>query len=205
MTERGRNRLVGAIILTSLAVVVLPMLFDGAGIERRAVPDVASERERVPRRETPVEPETLDPAGEAWDFLEDVEARRQAPALSGQPRHLEVPEPAEEPGQEPELTTPGLDADGLPRAWSVQLAAFRDLDNARSLRQRLLDDGFDAYLVAERGDDATLHRVAVGPRIDRAAAVRLRTELAERYEIEGIVVQFAIGAGEGGGRMPADG
>ncbi len=198
MTERGRNRLVGAIILASLAVVVLPMLFDGAGIERRAVPDVATER--ATRREAPAEPAVADPDDEAWAFLDDVEARRQEPSLSGQPRHLEVTEPA----AEPEHTAPALGTDGLPLAWSVQLAAFRDFDNARALRQRLLDDGFDAYLVAERGDDATLHRVAVGPRIDRAAAVQLRSELAERYELEGIVVQFAIGREADGRRQSAD-
>ncbi len=187
MTERVRNRLVGAIILLSLAVVLLPMLFDGAGIERRAVPDVPGERLRAER---PVEP-AEDPRDDSeWAFLEEVEQRRAAAPVSGQPRH-EAPPDAEAADAEP--SAPGLDPAGLPRAWSVQLASFRDSDNARGLRQRLLDDGFDAYLIEERDGGQSLHRVAVGPRMDRSAADRLQAELAERYQLDGMVVRFMVG------------
>ena len=40
MKERQRDRLVGAMILASLAAIFLPMLFDGAGVERRPMPSM---------------------------------------------------------------------------------------------------------------------------------------------------------------------
>lgn len=202
MTERGRNRLVGAVILLSLAVILLPMLFDGAGIERRSMAEWPAEDLEVDT-DTPLsEP---DPA--AWAFAGEVEARRRDESIRGQPEHLAAPAPgpataAEEPEQhgDPDEAAEegrtaagaGLDARGLPRAFSVQLAAFLEQDNARELRQRLLDDGYDAYVIEEGRGEETWYRLAVGPRIDRAAAVRLQAELAERYELEGLVVQFTI-------------
>lgn len=205
MTERGRNRLVGAVILVSLAVVLLPMLFDGAGIERRSMaewPDEDIERDSA---DDALDPE---PDAEVWAFVDDVEARRSAEPIRGQPEHLDAPVPESPAGDvsgsgEAEAddatatVTAGLDARGLPRAFSVQLAAFREQDNARALRQRLLDDGYDAYVLEDSGGEGSLHRVAVGPRIDRAAAVRLQKELAERYELEGLVVRFAIASSAG--------
>lgn len=227
MSERGRNRLVGGLILLSLAVVLLPMLFDGAGIERREIAE-------LPRRSPDsdgmqagqMEAAT---AAESWAFTDDVQARRETEAIRGQPRHLPDGEQGEEevvaeligepigqpvgepigepkserlPGVDAEAGRPALDAQGLPRAWSVQLAAFRDRDNARALRQRLLDDGYDAYVIEEGSGPDAVHRVAVGPRIDRDAAQRLRGELAQRYDLEGLLVRFTVGAGSA---EPADG
>lgn len=202
MTERGRNRLVGAVILLSLAVILLPMLFDGAGIERRSV---AEWPEGALELDTGDDPPGHDAEADAWAFADNVEARRRAEPIRGQPEHRPLPVPELPTDEAPPTRTeeatgvvaPGLDGSGLPRAFSVQLAAFHDRDNARALRQRLLDDGYDAYVVEEEGGEVMLHRVAVGPRIDREAAARLQSELAERYQVEGLVVRFTLGGTAG--------
>ena len=203
MTERGRNRLVGAVILVSLALILLPMLFDGAGIERRKLAEWPAGALEIEAGEDSFDG---DPEPAAWAFVDEVESRRSAEPIRGQPEHRLPPEPESTLGGGPrapvlgvgaEETSPGLDGRGLPRAFSVQLAAFRERDNARALRQRLLDDGYDAYMIEEGSGEATLHRVAVGPRIDRDAAVRLQAELAERYQLEGLVVRFVIGGAAG--------
>lgn len=202
MTERGRNRLVGAVILLSLAVILLPMLFDGAGIERRSGvewPVAALELETLDERFD------QEPDHDAWAFADEVETRRRTPTIRGQPEHLAEPVPeaavgADHPPAADEgavMSAAGLDERSLPRAFSVQLAAFRDPDNARALRQRLLDDGYDAYMIEEGSPEGRLHRVAVGPRIDRAAAIRLQGELATRYDLQGLVVRFSIASAAG--------
>ncbi|MCC5886206.1 MAG: SPOR domain-containing protein [Gammaproteobacteria bacterium] len=202
MTERGRNRLVGAVILLSLAVILLPMLFDGAGIERRSVAEWPPGALELESRDDDFDT-AADPA--AWAFVDEVETRRRAEQIRGRPEHEPLPaseaadaEATALPDEAADAVSPGLDGGGLPRAFSVQLAAFRDQDNARALRQRLLDDGYDAYMIEEGGAGETLHRVAVGPRIDRDAALRLQAELAERYQLEGLVVRFVIGGRSGG-------
>jgi DedD protein len=222
VNERTRNRVVGAVILVSLAAIFLPMLLDGEGLERREVP-------RMPAgdlRSTPSD-EIIDPADEDWAFVD--EARRQrdrAEPLDGRPVHLPAPgtggrdgaeagetaaaadsDAAAEPGGEGTVDVPGPDAgldtaladDGMPLAWSVQLATFASRDNARALRERLLDDGYEAYLIPAREAERTLYRVAIGPRLDRNAAARLEAELEQRYELDGLVVQFSLAGLRGDG------
>lgn len=188
MTEQGRNRLVGAVILIALAAILLPMLFDGAGIERRALPEMVESPRAERSMVTEARQETAVDDAE-WMFLEEIEARRADPAASALPQQREVPPLDAAPDR------PGLDATGLPEAWSVQVASFRELDNARGLRRKLNDDGFEAYLIPGGDGDTSLHRVSVGPRIDRAAAGRLREELKRRYDLDGFVVRFELGDG----------
>lgn len=196
MNEHSRNRLVGAMILASLAAIFLPMLFDGAGIERRAVPAMPDTGTPAP---TVVEP--LDETDPEWAFLEEVRRRRadeQGGAVVGLPRHEPLSAEAVEEAVD---AGPGLAADGTPRAYSVQLGSFTERDNAERFRRRLLDDGFEAYVTETREDDRVLHRVAVGPNLDPGAVNRLREELSERYEVEALVVRFTLArdGGEGSG------
>ena len=214
MNEHTRNRLVGGLILVSLAAIFLPMLLDGEGLERREVP-------RMPAgelRSTPPD-EIIDPAGEDWAFVEEARRQRErAEPLDGRPVHVPATtgsgtgdgaetgsaeasggdpesgaEDRDEPAPAPGLDT-ALDGDGMPFAWSVQLATFASRDNAAGLRERLLDDGYEAYLIPVREAERTLYRVAVGPRLDRNAVQRLETELEQRYELDGLVVQFSLAA-----------
>ena len=193
MTERGRYRIVGAMILGALAVIFLPMLFDGAGMERREVPPMPVAGDVL---EAPVE--RLDTAAEEWSFVDEVRRRREdgTDDLLGLPRHEAV---TDEDLAAAVAAGPTLDASGAPRAFSVQLASFADGENAERLRRTLLEDGFEAYVTRSREDDRLLHRVAVGPSVDPGAARRLRDELAERYDLDGLVVRYTLA-----GRDPDD-
>ena len=87
---------------------------------------------------------------------------------------------------------PTLAPDGTPRAWSVQVASFAEIENAERLREQLLDDGFEAYVTETRDDGRMLYRVAVGPSLDPGAVRRLQADIAERYDLDGIVVRFVL-------------
>lgn len=188
MNERTRNRIVGSLILISVAAIFLPMLLDGAGIEQRAVPT-------MPEGRTPTRSEvaTIDPDSKDWAFVQEADARREAPesrTVDGRAVHADAEPP---PAKDAELVT-SLAADGTPLAFSVQLATFADEANAIALRDRLQGDGFEAYLARSEDDDGkVLYRVAVGPRLDRAAVERLRDDLARRYDLDGLVVRFTLG------------
>lgn len=202
MNERARNRVTGAVILASLAVVFLPMLFDGAGFEQRTLPTMPEGT--VHQAPAPV----LDTDAPDWDFVGEVEVRREDPergGVDGRGRHEPAPDTDSQTGPEAgpdgEAASPDtrLAQDGTPLAWSVQLATFATVDNAEALRARLLTDGYEAYVSVAMDGDRALHRVAVGPRLDRAAVGRLRDELAQRYELDGLVVRFLLDR-QGAGR-----
>ena len=135
MDERIKYRLTGAVVAVSLAIIFLPMLFDGAG-----VPDIPFE---VDMPAPPVS--AVDPlpgrSEEAWAFVDEVEQLRErfdrSPALIGQPEHRAI-------GLDE--ASSGADPQGVPLAWSVQLASFLREDNAASdvartnvLRERKLE------------------------------------------------------------------
>lgn len=184
MNEHVRNRVVGLVILVSLAAIFLPMLFDGAGIERRRVPEMPVAE--IASGEAP--PGELDPTAADWAFVEEVQRVRETPQVDAQPRHAPVAPDAP--------TAPALDAQGAPFAWSVQLASFESRENAEALRDRLVGDGHAAYRTESREGGRTLHRVAVGPELDRGDAEALREVLARRYDLDGLVVRFVLGPGE---------
>ncbi|MEE4361099.1 MAG: SPOR domain-containing protein [Pseudomonadales bacterium] len=197
MNEHVRNRIVGTVILLSLAAIFVPMLFDGAGIERRRVPELPEPTEDQGARDVI----GIDPADAAWDFVEEAARQREAPpeaVLTGEPTHL----PEASTADEAPSAGAGLDAAGVPLAWSLQLASFEDEANARALRAQLIEDGYEAYLTTSRVEGRPLHRVAVGPRIERASIERLRTELKDRYDLDGLVVRFTVGASACGDGTP---
>lgn len=76
--------------------------------------------------------------------------------------------------------------------WSVQVGSFGAPENALRLRARLRQAGHDAWLDA--GDDVT--RVHVGPVIERADAEALARTLAERFEVDTLLVPFGTEVAE---------
>ena len=130
MNQAMKQRLVGAIVLGCLAIIFLPILLDGEGVS------------------TP-EMNIVIPAAPA--FPEPLEVEPQRPVvLSDTPDILiETEEPVEvvdaipvndtEAGNQQEL--PGLDAEGLPEAWSIRLGLFGETANADTLVNELLRQG----------------------------------------------------------------
>lgn len=79
-----------------------------------------------------------------------------------------------------------LDAHGLPEGWVVQVAALSDAKKADSLVAQLKLDGYPAFT---RKQDGTT-RVLVGPKADKAQAVRLKQQLDREMKIQTMVKQF---------------
>jgi DedD protein len=173
--ERNRYRLTGAIFLVALAVIALPMLFDGAGIRHvdiAAVPPIATDA-------TPVTPPKLDDKA-----LAEAAAVRERVDDEGFDSDTGVRV------GEPQLRNAD-DAQKAPiEAWAVQVASFNDPANAAGLRDQLRKDGYSALLSEAKKGNAKITRVAVGPIIERAEADRLKEELARRYAKGAIVVRF---------------
>lgn len=179
LTDRTRYRLTGLVFLVASAAVILPMAFDGDGVESVRL-------EALPAADFQVERD----AQPAPDFAPVVAVRdelREAIDEDGYDRSTltRVGEPVLLPD----------DGDGRGVAadlkWAVQVASFSQEENATALRDRLRGDGYNAFLsnIKQHGERAT--RVAVGPLIDAEDAATLRSELDERYELESVVMRFS--------------
>ena len=71
--------------------------------------------------------------------------------------------------------------------FAVQLGAFGSAAEANKLRDRARAAGFSAFVQEVRTDKGTLSRVRIGPVIDRAGADQLKSQVAAKLGVSGIV------------------
>jgi DedD protein len=195
LKKRARRRLVGAVALVLLIVVFLPMILDSE--PKPLNQDIAITIPPIPKPESTPQNPTPAPA---------VPGAPAAPRVTGLPEGNAAvqPEPApsveakpELPKSEPPRPEANTDARPVPKSvpkhevkpappghaaagdesFVVQLGAFSNAANARTLQKKLQDNKFKAYteLVKNAGGDRT--RVRVGPYASREAAEKARDRL----------------------------
>lgn len=71
--------------------------------------------------------------------------------------------------------------------FAVQLGAFSKASDANAMRDKLRAGGFSAFVEQVKTDKGTLSRVRVGPVASRADADRLKTQVAAKVGINGMV------------------
>ncbi len=166
MDPKLKQRVVGATILSALAVIFVPMIFDDSGSNPGA-PDFA-----IP--EIPAELEKAAP--EPARHLSDAELAAP-PALASDP----VPD-------ESTPANPGNEKQPSLRSWIIQVGSFTKTENADSLRDQLRQAGYPAYVETGSSQGTTKFRVRVGPELDRERAVSQRDAIALKIKVKGIVL-----------------
>jgi len=180
MNREQKKRILGLCAIAIVGAAVLPLLLDGAGYRERHL------ESRIPPAPPPVEPVDVAPTMQPLPSTAE-------PALPADPAVVSVPvEPLKEavdkvkPEIDPAEDTPGLDQEGVPVAWTLQLASFRDESNARALRSELVEAGYKVYIRHMTG----LVKVFVGPELQRSRLEKLQAQLKKEYALDGIVVRF---------------
>lgn len=172
MDDGLKQRLIGAIILLALAVIFLPVLFDREGLEPvNTVSQIPPQPEIVPVTiPEPKPPANVEPAPE--------------------PERMFVPDEASV--AEPEL--PGLQTDGTPKSWVLQIASFRSEGNANALRDKLISAGYSAYTRTIKYKNGTVTRVFVGPKLDRERLISEQETIDRRFQVESLLLEFQTGS-----------
>lgn len=175
MTDRTRDRVMGGVFLAALAIIVLPMLFDGAGVESPAAPVMPTPQ---PTEAQPVA--AMDPGN-----LANADALRERIDNEGFDRatSTRVGDPTLAPADRRQSAT-------LPSAWGVQLGSFADHGKAVALRDQLRADGYQSVMTEVKGLTGVSTRVAIGPMVNREDAAKLERELEKRYGMDVIIVVF---------------
>jgi DedD protein len=174
MNERARYRVTGSIFLIALAVIFLPMVFDGAGAPLRTTPSLPPSQpisqpvpdfaDLVPTSDVVQRVEDLREEVDESGFATDTGTRFGEPVLQA--------------------------ADPATQIWAVQAASFANQDNARSFRQELRNSGYEAFISTVNGRSGTLFRVAVGPLLSQADANQMQTDIARKFDVQPSVVEM---------------
>ena len=94
---------------------------------------------------------------------------------------------------EPRITAPeapAMDANGVPLAWSLQVATVSSAAKAEALRQQLLAMQEKAYIRKVERGDRDLYRVFVGPKFERAQLERLQARVDARFGVQSLIVRY---------------
>lgn len=196
MNQAMRQRALGILVLLALASILLPLLLDfRTGYEVDPSPRIPPAPDIDPK---PL-PQLDAPAGqpsigddESGPRTTDGAAPEPAPPAAVPEPPFDLPEPdAQSPTARIDATPPepGLDAQGMPRAWVLQLGAFSEEKNALELRDRLLAAGHRAFV--QRAKTAPPYRVFVGPKMTKEQLAGEQKELERKFKTKPMVVPFA--------------
>ena len=202
MRESVKHRLIGAAVLAAIAVLFLPSFFKD---RQQYQVDTSSQ---IPGRPSitavdfnePKQPEGIEsaPAPETMFVPDELE---QEPTATAQIPPAEqvvasVANPTSVPSTSSKATTPAavpeipLNAQGLPDTWVIQVASLSGQDAANKLRDQLQAEGHKAYVRAVPGANATIYRVFIGPKQDKAQAMAIKAQLDKRLKVNSLVLPF---------------
>lgn len=204
MEQNLKQRLVGAIVLVSLAVIFIPIILEGPDDEwaprRHSIPEPPQMDYRA-SMQLPQHADTVEPA-EVQETAQPAQAAVTPPAPA-MPEPEPAPQPKPEPKREakpkpkpppvaaatPKATTaaPASDPAALPDGWYVQVGSFSQQQNASGLRDRLKSAGYNGRMQAT----GSIFRVLVGPSETRKQAEKTRDQLLSGQQLKGIVIQYS--------------
>ncbi|MBE97016.1 SPOR domain-containing protein [Marinobacter sp.] len=210
-----KQRIIGALVLVSLAVIFVPMMFDEPHSERESTTIKIPEEPPFPEVDAP-EPELSDAPAYRLEESDASGEPDQAPQLSNdqpasdaemantepQPAAADPveelqnpPEPSPEPSSSDSTGSEGPVADtdsaeyarSLEGAWVVQLGSFGSGDNARRLRDEVRDKGYSSHLQQVTRGDTELTRVFSGPFAEKDEAERAKQALDKAFGLNSLV------------------
>lgn len=173
LKRRARRRLIGAIVLVTAMVVVLPMVLDP---EPRPTGEEVSVR--IPPPDSGAFSHKLAPE------LSAPKAAPPAPAAEAKPEPKAPPAtPAEKPA--PEKTAkaapakPAAPSSPKPASteYVIQVIALADADKAKELREKIAAAGIKSYIEVVKTVKGDVTRVRAGPFADRKAAEKAQQQL----------------------------
>jgi DedD protein len=202
MEQKLKQRLVGAIVIVSLAVIFVPIILEGPddewsprshgmpepprmdyGVDMElALPPVEPPETREVEPMEPAEPAAPEKPVAAPVVVPPV-AQPTEPVKATPPPQAQPSPPPAVPDQNTSLAAP-------PPGWYIQVGSFSQHMNAEGLRERLQKAGHTTRLQTINIGKAQVYRVLVGPAASRASAEKQNSRLATQQKIKGIVIEY---------------
>jgi len=173
--ERMKRRLVGAVVLVSLAVIFLPMLLEdpkdySVHLDRSNVPS-------PPTAERPFKSVVL-PMSDDEPLIPPLPPLREGAPAAVPPAVTALPA---YPSPPPRVGV---------SAWVVQVASLANREKAERLQGEMRKQGFSAFLEPIQSGGQELLRVRAGPEVDRARAEEMAADIEKKIGLKGQVVRY---------------
>lgn len=195
-----RHRIIGAIIVVSLAVIFIPMILD-----ERDTPSVLKEVNEIPRhaadaddaatrvvvtpvgelggdkdKRAPLTPDTATPKAQE-------QATPREPVVPV-PSESAAPAPAAKPAEKPVAKdkAPAAPADAN---WYVQVGVYASRENSQRVVEKLKGRGFAVVTDTVKIEGGKATRLRVGPYRDKTGAERAAARIEKETGLHGMVRQ----------------
>ena len=194
MEKALKERIIGAVVLVTFVVLIVPIFLDGPpkegeitservllpGQEDQDTKTVVLDRERsepIPAASVPVVSTDSAPVDTAPVIQKTAVEKKPEPRPVVEKASPVQQEPVQEsPVESNDKPQPAASATGM---WAVQLGSFSNKENAEKLAADLRKQGYAAFLSQLTTGNGQLHRVRIGPQKDRAAAEEMAARLAK--------------------------
>jgi DedD protein len=192
-----KQRLVGTVVLVALGVVFWPLIFDSPDLHDPIVLQPMPEKpvidqtpivppesfESIVREALPQAPVTDPEVQQAADestrtdtVASDLRSLRDAEEISG----------TTELSDESEL----VDEQGLPVFWVLQVATVGSSERADELVAGLQERGYRAFSKRYVRVDDEMHRVQIGPNIDRERLMQMKPQIDSILSVDSQVLRY---------------
>ena len=199
MNDQLKQRLVGAIVLVSLAVIFIPMILPGGGLGGSMnvgkVPPEPDYRFSPPKpvpKAPPMSDAVIVPMGESEtkpsppeEKAEKTGSNKIVSEKAASAKKANTRKPATSTVEK----TPDIKP-GQVTAWIVQVGSFTSASNAKALRNRLRKMGYATFVEAVKSKQGMKYRVRVGPELTRALADKLQKQLVKKAKLKGVVQSY---------------
>lgn len=209
MNDILKQRLVGALILLALGVVFWPIIFvepDGKKPAEQLIPP--------PPEVSTADIDSPDPKGlrESPELAAKSDGLvSDSPVTSTPPDGTSAPGAVAVPAEPTEATQPAaesaampttgnvrseppqklaMDTDGVPVAWTLQVATVSSAEKAENLRKQLLEMKQEVYVTTVRSGGKNLYRVCIGPKFERVALEKLQAGINAKFGVTSIVARY---------------
>ncbi|MDA0693384.1 MAG: SPOR domain-containing protein [Proteobacteria bacterium] len=193
-----KQRLVGALVLSALAILVWPIIFVDQSLqtpaERLDVPQVA-DYERLPAmtQESFEWPEIEEDARVNPQALTDepeVEVRSdQVQALTRSETVIKPISAEREVRSEPPSAV-ALDQNGYPIAYTLQVMSLTNRADAQAVSEKLKAMEYKAYIVEVDRPEGIRFRVYIGPKVEREALVAVKRSIDQALGVDSLIVRY---------------
>ena len=177
MEQKTRYRLTGTLFLLSAGYILIMLLMSEPLTESESIPELQVDIEKIPNipsfDEVASESDVIEVIEELKSTVDEDGFSTENGTLFGQP--VLVP----------------LSSDS--KVFSVQAASFKIVDNANNLRDKLRAAGYEAFISSMKNKEgAIIHRVAVGPLLDKKDAEQMRISIDNEFSLEAQIMELTL-------------
>ena len=198
MDQNIKNRLVGIAVISALAVIFLPMLLDGSGVEKAELevtippqPVVEENPEFVVKQlelkqKTDAVPELQPRFVDEDSGANPIPLEKDSDAGETVAKKEEPPKQAEKPAEE---TKKAEKTGGA--SWVLQVGSFKDRNKALVQRDQLRKSNIAAVFIEQFniGDQANF-RVRLGPFVSRDQTQVAKNKILAKHGIDGLIMEY---------------